>query len=59
MFAQVILFVYDITNYSSFEDLDDWYGIVKKYVDKEGRKKPQMGLVGNKGSFNEIETQIP
>ena len=42
--------MYDITNYASFDDLDDWLEIVKKVTDK-GRK-PHMALVGNKGELN-------
>jgi len=41
--------VYDITNYSSFEDLEEWLSTVKKFLDKSGGKTPHFGLVGNKG----------
>lgn len=47
-YMQVVLFVYDITNYASFDDLADWLEAVKKVVGKDGRKV-HMGLVGNKG----------
>ena len=49
-YFQGILFVYDVTNYSSFENLDDWYGIVKKVFTQNGAssKLPHMALIGNK-----------
>jgi Ras-related protein Rab-28 len=41
-----VVFVYDITNQQSFQDLDDWYElVVKGCKDKE---MPLMCLVGNK-----------
>ena len=45
---QGILLVYDITNYSSFENLDDWMNCVKKVFEQE-EKMPHIALVGNKG----------
>lgn len=48
VYTQVVLFVYDITNYASFDDLADWLEAVKKVVGKDGRKV-HLGLVGNKG----------
>ncbi|EGD81403.1 hypothetical protein PTSG_02125 [Salpingoeca rosetta] len=45
--AQVVLFVYDISNRESFENLNDWRAIVTKtFVDKP--KKPKCALVANK-----------
>ena len=46
---QIILFVYDITNYSSFEDLEEWLDVVKSVFAWERGRKPHMGLIGNKG----------
>lgn len=43
---QGILMVYDITNHSSFENLEDWYNSVKKVF--AGSRVPHMALVGNK-----------
>lgn len=48
LFLQGVLLVYDITNYSSFENLEDWHTMVKKVYAKE-EKKPHIALVGNKG----------
>ena len=42
--------VYDITNFQSFENLDDWYSMVKKVFELDG-KLPHMALVGNKSEF--------
>lgn len=48
---QGILLVYDITNYSSFENLDDWFASIKKVFEPEGRL-PHIALVGNKSEFH-------
>ncbi|KAL2088720.1 hypothetical protein ACEWY4_015619 [Coilia grayii] len=45
--AQGVLLVYDITNYQSFENLEDWFGMVKK-VNEEAEVQPVVVLVGNK-----------
>ncbi|XP_062838163.1 ras-related protein Rab-28 isoform X1 [Anolis carolinensis] len=45
--AQAILLVYDITNQQSFENLEDWYNVVKK-VNEESETQPHVALVGNK-----------
>ncbi|KAM6136031.1 ras-related protein Rab-28 isoform 3-T3 [Phoenicopterus ruber ruber] len=45
--AQGILLVYDITNGQSFENLEDWYNVVKK-VNEESETQPLVALVGNK-----------
>lgn len=43
------MFVYDITNYASFDDLTDWLEAVKEVTDKDKRHTPHLALVGNKG----------
>ncbi|KAM4869272.1 ras-related protein Rab-28-like [Urocitellus parryii] len=48
--AQGILLVYDITNYQSFENLEDWYTVVKK-VSEESETQPLVALVGNKSRW--------
>ncbi|XP_058877139.1 ras-related protein Rab-28-like [Acipenser ruthenus] len=45
--AQGVLLVYDITNYQSFENLEDWHCMVKK-VNEESETQPVISLVGNK-----------
>ena len=42
--------VYDITNYPSFENLEDWYTAIKKVFESEG-KLPHIALVGNKSKL--------
>lgn len=43
------MMVYDITNHSSFENLEDWLSITKKVFEAEA-KTPHMALVGNKST---------
>jgi len=45
---QAVLLVYDITNQSSFDNLEDWYETVKTVCEKNGTKLPHMALVANK-----------
>jgi Ras-related protein Rab-28 len=44
--AHVVLLCYDITNYDSFANLEDWYRLVLKTF--EGQPMPYTVLVGNK-----------
>ncbi|XP_033369569.1 ras-related protein Rab-28 isoform X2 [Parus major] len=53
--AQGILLVYDITNGQSFENLEDWYNVVKK-VNEESETQPLVALVGNKIDLEHIRT---
>lgn len=46
---QAIIFVYDVTNRESFENIKDWQHLVNKAF--EHKKKPRCVLVANKGSF--------
>lgn len=45
--TQGVLLVYDITNYQSFENLEDWFSMVKK-ANEESDIQPVVFLVGNK-----------
>lgn len=45
--TQGVLLVYDITNYQSFENLEDWFSIVKA-ANEESDVQPVVSLVGNK-----------
>lgn len=47
---QAVLLVYDITNQQSFENLEDWYNVVKK-VNEESESEPHVALVGNKSKL--------
>uniref|UniRef100_A0A8B9VCQ3 Ras-related protein Rab-28 n=1 Tax=Anas zonorhyncha TaxID=75864 RepID=A0A8B9VCQ3_9AVES len=53
--AQGILLVYDITNCQSFENLEDWYNVVKK-VTEESETQPLVALVGNKIDLEHMRT---
>ena len=44
--AQAICLVYDVTAYQTFQDLEDWFRLVRKTFDKE--PLPYMALIGNK-----------
>ncbi len=44
--ADAVLLCYDITNYESFANLEDWYRLVLKAF--EGRSLPYVALCGNK-----------
>ena len=46
------MFVYDITNYSSFENLDDWLTIIERECFKPGAKPPYLALVANKSKID-------
>lgn len=54
---QGVLLVYDITNYQSFENLEDWFSLVKK-ANEESDIQPVFSLIGNKSeSYTYINTQ--
>ena len=48
---QAVLFIYDITNYSSFENLEDWLAVVNRVCVKGEDGPPSLALVGNKGVY--------
>lgn len=50
-FEQGVLLVYDITNYQSFENLEDWFSMVKK-SNEESDVQPVVSLIGNKSENN-------
>lgn len=60
--ADACLLVYDITNYASFEDLEDWLGKVKSVGGTagdggdSGKKRPHLALVGNKADLEHMRT---
>ncbi|XP_076402312.1 ras-related protein Rab-28 isoform X2 [Peromyscus maniculatus bairdii] len=56
--TQGILLVYDITNYQSFENLEDWYSVVKT-VSEESETQPLVALVGNKIDLEHMRTVKP
>lgn len=55
--ASAIMFVYDITNTNSFENLQDWYDIVIKHYN--GKPRPLLALVGNKCDLAHMRSVKP
>ena len=50
LLLQAILFVYDITNQSTFDNLEDWWETVRSsFKGKEPNTLPSFALVANKG----------
>ena len=47
--AQAVLLCYDITNYQSYQNLEDWYRIVQNVYSK--KTMPKIALVGNKSKL--------
>ncbi len=45
---QAVILCYDVTNYQSFQNLEDWYRLVKQT--NEGATMPYVALVGNKST---------
>ena len=52
--AQAVLVCYDITNYQSFQDLEDWYRLVQNTF--KGQQMPRVTLIGNKTDLNHLRT---
>ncbi|XP_076461443.1 ras-related protein Rab-28-like [Babylonia areolata] len=52
--AHGVILVYDITNYSSFENLEDWYNAVKKVC--AGGPLPHVALLANKVDLEHMRT---
>ena len=51
--ANAVIFVYDITNHQSFEDLEDWHQLVTKTF--ENKELPLMALMANKIDLNHMQ----
>ena len=52
---QAVLLVYDVTNQSSFDNLEDWYDTVKKLCEKDGSRLPHIALIANKSKFQTLD----
>lgn len=53
--AQAVLFVYDITNQATFDNLEDWLAtVMKSFKAKEDVKLPYFALVANKGDLEHM-----
>lgn len=55
--AQAVLLVYDISNYQSFQNLEDWYQLVKRTFDNSNL--PYVALVANKADLTHLRTVKP
>ena len=55
LYSQAVLFVYDITNQSTFDNLEDWWQTVKyTFKAKEPNSLPSFALVANKGLWKRL-----
>eukprot|EP00640_Fibrocapsa_japonica_P000216 CAMPEP_0113944864 /NCGR_PEP_ID=MMETSP1339-20121228/37398_1 /TAXON_ID=94617 /ORGANISM="Fibrocapsa japonica" /LENGTH=237 /DNA_ID=CAMNT_0000950205 /DNA_START=97 /DNA_END=810 /DNA_ORIENTATION=+ /assembly_acc=CAM_ASM_000762 len=50
--AHAVLLCYDITNYDSFQNLEDWYRLVRRTFARD--TMPYVGLVANKSDLNHM-----
>lgn len=50
--AQAVLLCYDVTNYASFQNLEDWYRLVQQT--NKGGTMPYVALCGNKTDMNHM-----
>ncbi|XP_031573473.1 ras-related protein Rab-28-like [Actinia tenebrosa] len=57
--ANAVLLVYDITNQSSFDNLEDWYETAKSVCEKNGSKMPHMALIANKMDLEHMRVVKP
>mmetsp|Transcript_19918 Transcript_19918/g.33335 ORF Transcript_19918/g.33335 Transcript_19918/m.33335 type:complete len:235 (+) Transcript_19918:184-888(+) len=51
--SDAVLLCYDITNYESFANLEDWYRLVLRTFG-DGSTMPYVGLIGNKNDLRHI-----
>eukprot|EP01029_Cantina_marsupialis_P014827 TRINITY_DN3246_c0_g1_i1.p1 TRINITY_DN3246_c0_g1~~TRINITY_DN3246_c0_g1_i1.p1 ORF type:complete len:248 (-),score=64.15 TRINITY_DN3246_c0_g1_i1:270-944(-) len=55
--AHAVLLCYDITNYHSFQDLEDWLRLVRRtFSGREGSEMPYLALIGNKTDMGHLRT---
>jgi Ras-related protein Rab-28 len=52
--AHAILLCYDITNYESFANLEDWYRLVSKVFVQRGKELPYCALIANKNDLRHL-----
>jgi len=53
--AHAVLLCYDITNYESFANLEDWYRLVVR-AGKDSGRAPTCALIGNKNDLKHMST---
>lgn len=56
--ADAVLFTYDITNYPSFQNLEDWMRVVIQANEEQNTKDnlPYFALLGNKSDLSHLRT---
>eukprot|EP00928_Gymnodinium_smaydae_P086988 TRINITY_DN71357_c0_g1_i1.p1 TRINITY_DN71357_c0_g1~~TRINITY_DN71357_c0_g1_i1.p1 ORF type:complete len:236 (-),score=61.80 TRINITY_DN71357_c0_g1_i1:151-858(-) len=52
--SQAVVLVYDITNYQSFQHLEDWYQLVQRVFVDDPEHKPYVALMANKHDLNHM-----
>merc|ERR1712060_525474 len=52
--SHAVVLCYDITNYQTFQHLEDWLFLVKRTSDKD--PMPYMGLMANKNDLQHLRT---
>ena len=52
--AHAVILCYDITNYQSFQNLEDWYRLVRRTFANGSRPMPYVTLIGNKTDLNHM-----
>ena len=52
--AHAVLLCYDITNYESFANLEDWYRLVNKAFVHRGKEMPYCALMANKHDLRHL-----
>ena len=53
--AHAVLLCYDITNFDSFQNLEDWYRVVRRTFEK-APKMPYCALLANKCDLSHMRT---
>lgn len=57
--SNFILFAYDITNHTTFDNMEDWLGIVQETFKDSPNKMPMGGIVGNKWDLTHMQSVKP
>ncbi|GCA63898.1 small GTPase superfamily, Rab type, partial [Kipferlia bialata] len=47
---------YDITNFESFQNVEDWYAVVQQAMKQKGATPPKVSLVANKSDLAYLRT---
>jgi Ras-related protein Rab-28 len=52
--AHAIALAYDVTNYQSFANLEEWHGLVQAACEARGVAMPYLAVLANKTDLNHI-----